>query len=67
MRSLVASDTPPMMPEKASSIRAAVDGLTAGPVSNSISAGSGAAGWPVGAPDGSAPAGGPDMLASRCE
>ena len=67
MRSLVACDTPPTMPEKASSIRAVAEGLTAGLVSNSISAGSGVAGRPVGAPDGGDPAGGPDMLASRCE
>ena len=41
IRSLVAFDTPPTMPEKAFSIRAVVDGLTAGLESNSISAGSG--------------------------
>jgi hypothetical protein len=63
MRSLVAPETPPTMPVKAFSIRAVVEGLTAGLVNNSMPAGSGAGGCPVGG----TPTGGPDRLAKRCE
>ena len=61
--SLVDFEIPSMMPVKVSSIRAVVDGRTAGLVNNSIPAGSGAGGCPVG---GTA-SGGPDRLARRCE
>ena len=61
--SLVAPETPPTMPLKAFSIRAVVEGLTAGLVNNSMPAGSGAGGCPVGG----TPAGGPERLARRCE